>query len=90
MSSVISAENLSKEYNIGHRKQERYTALRDVLANSAKRINRKLLHLFSEQQNDPTHEEFWALKDISFNATTNCSQLKMQLVDGKMHQMSVK
>ena len=37
MSSVISVENLSKKYIIGHQKQERYTALRDVLANGAKR-----------------------------------------------------
>ena len=30
MSSVISVENLSKKYIIGHQKQERYTALRNV------------------------------------------------------------
>jgi hypothetical protein len=32
MSSAIVAENLSKRYIIGHQNQERYTALRDVLA----------------------------------------------------------
>ena len=31
MSPVITVENLSKKYIIGHQKQERYTALRDVL-----------------------------------------------------------
>lgn len=67
MSSVISVENLSKKYIIGHQKQERYTALRDVLANGAKRFTQKLTHPFAEQQNDPTHEEFWALKDVSFD-----------------------
>jgi len=67
MSSVISVENLSKKYIIGHQKQERYTALRDVLANGAKRFAQKLSHPFAEPQNDPAHEEFWALKDISFD-----------------------
>jgi lipopolysaccharide transport system ATP-binding protein len=67
MSSVITVENLSKKYIIGHQKQERYTALRDVLANGAKRFTRKLIHPFSAPENDPTHEEFWALKDVSFD-----------------------
>jgi len=67
MSSVITVENLSKKYIIGHQKQERYTALRDVLANGAKRFAQKLSHPFAEPQNDPAHEEFWALKDISFD-----------------------
>ena len=67
MSSVISVENLSKKYIIGHQRQERYTALRDVLANGAKRFAHKLTHPFAAPLNDPTHEEFWALKDVSFN-----------------------
>jgi len=67
MSSVISVENLSKKYIIGHQKQERYTALRDVLANGAKHLTDKLRHPFAEPQNDPAHEEFWALKDVSFD-----------------------
>lgn len=67
MSSAIAVENLSKKYTIGHQKRERYTALRDVLANGAKRITHKLCHPFTAQENDPTHEEFWALKDISFD-----------------------
>ena len=50
MSSVITVENLSKKYIIGHQKQERYTSLRDVLANSAKRFTQKLVHPFAEQQ----------------------------------------
>ena len=67
MSPVIAVENLSKKYIIGHQKQERYTALRDVLANGAKRIAHKLTHPFAAPQNDPAHEEFWALKDINFD-----------------------
>lgn len=67
MSSVIAVENLSKKYIIGHQKRERYTALRDVLADGAKRFTNKLIHPFAAPVNDPTHEEFWALKDVSFD-----------------------
>ena len=67
MSTVISVENLSKKYIIGRQKQERYTALRDVLANGARRFAHKLTHPFAAPENDPTHEEFWALKDASFD-----------------------
>ena len=67
MSPVIAIENLSKKYIIGHQKRERYTALRDVLANGAKRFAYKLTHPFAAPENDPTHEEFWALKDINFD-----------------------
>lgn len=67
MSPVIAVKKLSKKYIIGHQKQERYTALRDVLANSAKRFTHKLIHPFLAPKNDPFHEEFWALKDISFD-----------------------
>lgn len=66
MSSVITVENLSKKYIIGHQKQERYTALRDVLANGVKHFTHKLIHPFAPPKNDPAHEEFWALKDVGF------------------------
>src|SRR5437870_8496484 len=69
MSPVIAVENLSKKYIISHQKRERYRymALRDVLANGAKRFTDKLIHPFAAPKNDPTHEEFWALKDINFD-----------------------
>jgi lipopolysaccharide transport system ATP-binding protein len=67
MSAVISVENLSKKYIIGHQKQQRYTALRDVLTEGAKRYANKLIHPFTKPADDPTHEEFWALKDVSFD-----------------------
>jgi lipopolysaccharide transport system ATP-binding protein len=67
MAPVISVENLSKKYIIGHQKQERYSTLRDVLTNGAKRFTDKLIHPFAAKQNDLTHEEFWALKDVSFD-----------------------
>ncbi|MFN5923597.1 MAG: polysaccharide ABC transporter ATP-binding protein, partial [Pseudanabaena sp.] len=60
--TVIRVENLSKKYIIGH-ERERYTALRDVIANGIKSIGKR----FSKHEYiDPNIEEFWALKDISF------------------------
>ena len=67
MSSVIKVENLSKKYIIGHQKQGGYTTLRVVLANGAKHLTDKLRHPFSAPESDPMHEEFWALKDVSFD-----------------------
>ena len=64
--TVIRVENLGKKYVIGHKQEgERYTALRDVIASSAKGVvdrfrNPKLRSRQSEM------EEFWALKDVSF------------------------
>jgi lipopolysaccharide transport system ATP-binding protein len=67
MPPVITVENISKKYIIGHQKQERYTALREVLTEGAKRFTHKLRHPFAAPESDPTHEEFWALKDVSFD-----------------------
>jgi lipopolysaccharide transport system ATP-binding protein len=63
--TVIRVENLSKKYIIGHQKQERYTALRDVIAEGAKSVGRKLLKP-GKRLSDPGGEEFWALKEVSF------------------------
>lgn len=62
--TVIKVENLGKKYIIGHELQRRgqYATLRDVIADKTKR-------LFSFGRNGkggPTHEEIWALKDVSF------------------------
>lgn len=67
MAVAIAVENLSKKYIIGHQARERYTALRDVLANGAKRFAHKLAHPFAKPEDDATHETFWALKDINFS-----------------------
>ncbi len=67
--TVISVENLSKRYLIGHRaERESYTALRDVIARGAKNFARKAADLAHGRylvQAD-TVEEFWALQDVSF------------------------
>lgn len=76
--TVIKVENLSKKYILSHQSQERYTALRDVMANGVKNLGKKLLSPFtphpsqssdSQQSNSPftaSEEDFYALQDISF------------------------
>jgi lipopolysaccharide transport system ATP-binding protein len=80
---VIKVSNLSKKYTISHQRQERYTALRDVMANKAKSLfNRGIVQPFKrlssnstileipnstvQQFSSSTHEEFFALRDVSF------------------------
>ena len=36
--TVIKVENLSKKYILSHQSQEKYTALRDVMANGVRKI----------------------------------------------------
>lgn len=61
--SIIKVENLSKKYLISHESQERYTAMRDVVANKVKKI---FSFPKSLQVPKSTKEEFYALKDINF------------------------
>ena len=46
--TIITVENLSKRYLVGHRHRarERYTALRDVIAREARNFTRKQLTSF--------------------------------------------
>jgi lipopolysaccharide transport system ATP-binding protein len=62
--TVIRAENLGKKYIIGHQLQERYTALRDVLTNQIRSFGQRLRGRVVRK--NPAQEEFWALKDVSF------------------------
>jgi lipopolysaccharide transport system ATP-binding protein len=71
---VIRVEGLGKKYAIQHETSERYTVLRDVMARQAKAAGR-LLNPFTligqmlkthRQTVEPIEEEFWALKDVSF------------------------
>ncbi len=64
--TVIRVENLCKKYIIGHQKREGYTALRDVLADGAKSLGRQVLKPFNKRLPASASEEFWALKDVSF------------------------
>ena len=57
--AIIKAAGLGKKYLISHEVSERYTSLRDVISRKARDIGRKERRLSSG-------EEFWALKDVSF------------------------
>src|SRR5262245_31605620 len=66
---VIRAERLGKKYIIGHQVGKgRYVALRDIFAQNARgmwRMTSDLMHGKGIVQGSTT-EEFWALKDVSF------------------------
>jgi lipopolysaccharide transport system ATP-binding protein len=70
--NVIVVENLSKSYLLGHRSgaqgRYKYTALRDVIGREARNFARKAADLIRGRQivQGDEIEEFWALKDISF------------------------
>ncbi len=68
MSDVaIRAEHIGKKYILQHQRargHRNYTALRDVLAEKLKAPFRALRGVSSPAA--PTQEEFWALKDLSF------------------------
>src|SRR5256885_6409026 len=66
---IIQVEGLGKRYSLRHNRPERYTTLRDVIADKAKRLFRpngggsKLQTPGSER---PSKEDFWALRNVSF------------------------
>jgi len=72
MSSVITVENLGKNYTLHHQQREQYNSLRDVLTSGVASLGTTLLNLFHHKRkispatHDPASEIFWALKDISF------------------------
>jgi lipopolysaccharide transport system ATP-binding protein len=65
---AIIVEGLSKSYLINRAGRERYTALRDVLARKTKQLLKKMVRPFppSKAAGVGGREEFWALRDISF------------------------
>ena len=67
MDTIIKAEGIGKKYILSHQLKQPYYALRDVMANTVKRWGRNILHpLALRHEPDPAHEEFWALKNVSF------------------------
>ncbi len=67
---IISVENLGKKYRIHHQaERQRYTALRDVLAERVKGMFRSRKPEAGNQSSvlrPPSSEDFWALRDVSF------------------------
>lgn len=63
--TVICVDNLSKSYILSHQQASRSNKmLRDVMTDGARSIGRRLLRRGITQ--DPTKEEFWALRDVNF------------------------
>ena len=75
--SIITVENLGKRYSLRHETGERYTALRDVIANKAVSLFRR--NGRGRARKNPTsdlrpptpdlraaHQNFWALRNVSF------------------------
>ena len=80
--TIIRVENLGKKYIIGHQQEERshYVALRDVIADGVKSLLKTIQNpaapcsrggvatalTQSKSKIQNRYEEFWALKDVSF------------------------
>src|SRR5881227_1970915 len=61
--AIITVENLGKKYSLRHQRNERYTALRDVIAEKALGFFKNLK---SGNGVSVSKKDFWALKDVSF------------------------
>ncbi|PZO14600.1 MAG: teichoic-acid-transporting ATPase [Leptolyngbya foveolarum] len=64
--TVIQVENVSKKYVIGHQDNAGYATLRDQMSKGAKSLAQQLGRPFGKQISASTKEEFWALKEVSF------------------------
>jgi lipopolysaccharide transport system ATP-binding protein len=67
--TAIRVENLGKKYVLSHQQtggSGNYNSLRDSIADKAKSLSEKLLKPSGKKTFNPTREEFWALKDVSF------------------------
>jgi len=65
-SSIITVDNLGKKYRLIHQAdRQRYTALRDVIAAKTK----QLFRYRPGRRADSLVEDFWALKDVSFQVS---------------------
>ncbi|MBN9600223.1 MAG: ATP-binding cassette domain-containing protein [Afipia sp.] len=63
---VIRAEGLGKKYLIQHQERQRYSRLSEVAVGAAKSAFRSVLSGLSSAEAATSVEEFWALKDVSF------------------------
>ena len=58
MGKAIEIENLGKKYIISHQRREQYSALRDVISDSVKKI------VSPKKSIIPQREDFWALRNL--------------------------
>lgn len=64
--AVIRVENLSKKYVLGEQSGRGSTSLREKITDGAKSLGRRFLPGSKPSSHMPDQEEFWALKDVSF------------------------
>jgi lipopolysaccharide transport system ATP-binding protein len=66
--TVIRVENLAKKYVLGHQQEgsSSYKSLRESISVGAKSLGKKLIKPSRKQTVNSAREEFWALKDVSF------------------------
>ncbi len=64
--TIIRVENLGKKYVIPHGGAKRSDTFRDALMNGMRSAVRRLRHPLTPSANGSSREEFWALKDVSF------------------------
>ncbi len=64
--TVITVENLCKKYTIGHQKQAQHETFRDNMYHMGRSILQRFKHPLSVNKENVDLEEFWALKDVSF------------------------
>lgn len=63
---AIKVEGLGKKYTIQHEQGGRYKTLRDTMASTARTVLNRIKHPLTPYDRE-TAEEFWALKDVSFD-----------------------
>jgi lipopolysaccharide transport system ATP-binding protein len=66
LDTVIQVENLGKKYVLGQHKGVRYKTLREAINTSVKSFSQRFLTPFADRNTNLNTEQFWALKDVSF------------------------
>ena len=63
---IIRVENLSKRYVINHQDVRPNSSFREAISNTVKSIGQKLVNYSAKEIPNSSHEDFWALKNVSF------------------------
>ena len=68
MAKAVQIKNISKKYLLSHQGQHVNTTLVETLSRKSKSLFNRLRHPFGpHSDSDWDYEEFWALKDVSFD-----------------------
>lgn len=73
MSNAVKVEGLSKKYVISHKRDGRYSTLRDTISSGTKTLGQAVLETLRGRKSlfrGDEHEEFWALRDVDFEINT--------------------